>query len=57
LATLEAAALTECGDLYVGGEAALEARALVRCGNLYVGGSLHAPALKTVNGQPYRQEG
>jgi len=56
-ATLRADALTECGDLNVFDRATLKAAALVKCGRLYVYGSLHAPALKTVNGKPYRQEG
>ena len=56
-ATLRADALTECGDLNVFDRATLKAAALVKCGRLYVYGSLHVPALKTVNGKPYRQEG
>ena len=55
-ATLKADALTRCGNLYVYGRTTLKADALIECGNLHVDGSLHAPALKTVNGQPYRQK-
>ena len=56
-ATLKTAALTQCGDLNVSDGATLDAAALTKCRHLTVWGSLHAPALKTVNGKPYRQEG